>query len=114
MSNTRNLKVEDAVSNNHMEYLNTAYNTRANRLPPHDPHSVKHGFILAFYFLHQAQNKNDLSQFYDDAIRQTIMSGGDTAANCAIVGGLIGCLVGVKKLPMKMLSSLFSFDCTNP
>lgn len=60
-----------------------------------DASSIKHGFILAFYFLSQAETVTDYSEYYDQAIMQTLMLGGNTDANASIVGGLIGCLVGV-------------------
>jgi len=41
------------------------------------------------------------------------MLGGDAAGNAAIVSGMVGALVGVKRLPRDMLAKLFSFDCTN-
>lgn len=47
-------------------------------------------------------------------LKQTIMLGGDVAGNAAIVSGMIGALVGVKRLPRDMLTKLLSFDCTNP
>lgn len=36
--------------------------------------------------------------------------GGDTDANCAIVCGLMGALVGVRRVPVDMLSILLAFD----
>tara|TARA_B110000285_G_C14597016_1_gene368938 strand:- start:98 stop:205 length:108 start_codon:yes stop_codon:yes gene_type:complete len=34
-----------------------------------------------------------------ESIEQTIREGGDTDTNAAIVGGMIGALVGLKKIP---------------
>ena len=42
------------------------------------------------------------------------MLGGNTDANAAIVCGLIGCLVGVHKIPHGKLMKLLYFDCSNP
>jgi ADP-ribosylglycohydrolase len=60
---------------------------------------VKHAFILSFFHLllfHKCQNNTQLvQQFYQLAIKQTIELGGDTDTNAAIVGALIGALVGV-------------------
>jgi len=41
------------------------------------------------------------------------MIGGETDSNAAIVGGMIGALVGVKKMPKVAIDKLFSFDCTD-
>ena len=44
-------------------------------------------------------------------MRLTIQLGGDTDTNACIVGGMIGALVGIKKIPEPMIDSLLSFDC---
>ena len=41
------------------------------------------------------------------------MLGGDVATNAAIVLGMIGALVGVKRIPRDMLQKALAFDCTN-
>jgi ADP-ribosylglycohydrolase len=38
------------------------------------------------------------------------MLGGDTDTNGAIVGGLIGALVGIHRIPENMIDKIFSFD----
>ena len=38
------------------------------------------------------------------------MLGGDTDTNGAIVGGLIGALVGIHNIPEKMIEKILSFD----
>ena len=38
------------------------------------------------------------------------MLGGDTDTNSAIVGGLIGALVGVHNIPEKMMNKILTFD----
>ena len=50
---------------------------------------------------------------YYDCIRSTIQEGGDTDTNAAIVGGMIGALVGIKKIPSQMLVNVVKFDCSN-
>jgi ADP-ribosylglycohydrolase len=35
------------------------------------------------------------------------------ALNAAIVMGMIGALIGVKRIPKNMIEKLLSFDCTN-
>ena len=40
--------------------------------------------------------------------------GGDAGANAAIVGGMVGAIVGIKRgLPQHMLHALLRFDCTS-
>ena len=39
--------------------------------------------------------------------------GGDTDSNACIVGGMVGCIVGIRRgLPVKMLNKVLKFDCT--
>lgn len=64
---------------------------------------VKHAFSHAFYHLR-------LGSMYEDAIAQTLECGGDTDTNACIVGGLIGALHGVDKIPQTMLGKLMSCD----
>lgn len=56
---------------------------------------VRHGFVLAFYFL-----RNKIS--YEESIIQTLMKGGDTDTNACIVGGMMGALFGAKAIPDHM------------
>lgn len=44
-------------------------------------------------------------------MRKTIQLGGDTDTNAAIVGGMIGALVGFKNLPEFMVNKVLDFDC---
>ncbi|KAJ3111783.1 hypothetical protein HK100_002555 [Physocladia obscura] len=67
---------------------------------------VKHAFMLAFYFL-------KLRTPFEDAIVQTLVLGGDTDTNAAIVGGMIGALHGIDAIPDFMSDSVLAFDCTN-
>lgn len=69
----------------------------------------KNAFIIAFYYLLRA-SEMELKTMYNTAIRTTISYGGSTNANAAIVGGLIGALVGynhIEKISVKVLT----FDC---
>ena len=50
---------------------------------------------------------------YYDSIRLTIQEGGDTDTNSAIVGGMIGALVGLDGIPSDMTLKVIKFDCTN-
>lgn len=42
-----------------------------------------------------------------------IAQGGNVALNSAIVLGMIGALIGVKRIPNTMIEKLLKFDCTN-
>ncbi len=46
---------------------------------------VRYGFCLAFYFLQNPEIT------FEQALRETLLKGGDTDTNAAIVGGLVGC-----------------------
>lgn len=50
--------------------------------------NVKVSFVWAFYYL-----KNNYT--FERALRDIVKRGGDTSANAAIVGGLIGALHGI-------------------
>ena len=62
---------------------------------------AKHAMVLAFYCLLRIQNdfKQKTEDAYDFAMRQTSMLAGDTDTNCAIVGGLVGAYLGIKRIP---------------
>lgn len=66
---------------------------------------VKYGFMLAFHFLRKGSA-------YEEAIRETLMMGGDTDTNAAIVGGMIGALHGASHIPEYMKDPVVAFDCT--
>lgn len=44
---------------------------------------------------------------YFDEIKEVIRRGGDSDTNAAIVGGLLGAIVGFKYLPSHYLSTIF-------
>ena len=46
-----------------------------------------------------------------DCIRQVIKEGGDTDTNGAIVGGMIGALIGFKNIPDFMTQKVINFNC---
>ncbi|GMF22105.1 unnamed protein product [Phytophthora lilii] len=68
---------------------------------------VRWAFVLATYFLRQNES-------YERAIQQTLLKGGDTDTNAAIVGGLIGALHGVESIPPRMREAVLTFDATKP
>jgi len=64
---------------------------------------VRWGFILAMYFLRNPEI------MFEEAIKITLMKGGDTDTNAAIVGGLVG---AYHSIPKYMLRPVLEFDCT--
>ena len=66
----------------------------------------KHGFMLVIYFLHNPTP-------YVDAIKTTLLKGGDTDTNAKIVGSVIGAMCGVDEIPDYMLVPVINFDCVN-
>lgn len=65
---------------------------------------VRWGFVMAMYFLHNYEIT------YEEAIKITLMKGGDTDTNAAIVGGMVG---AYHKIPEYMLKPVLDFDCTD-
>ncbi|KAL3662491.1 hypothetical protein V7S43_012346 [Phytophthora oleae] len=68
---------------------------------------VRWAFVLATHFLRQNES-------YERAIQQTLLKGGDTDTNAAIVGGLIGALHGVQAIPPRMREDVLAFDASKP
>jgi ADP-ribosylglycohydrolase len=64
---------------------------------------VRWGFVMAFYFLRNPEFT------YEEAIKITLMKGGDTDTNAAIVGGMVA---AYHKIPEYMLNPVLDFDCT--
>lgn len=64
---------------------------------------VRWGFVMAMYFLRNPEIT------FEDAIKITLIKGGDTDTNAAIVGGLVG---AYHKIPNYMLQPVLDFDCT--
>jgi ADP-ribosyl-[dinitrogen reductase] hydrolase len=70
-------------------------------------HNMGHcrwAFVLAFYFLRHPEID------YENAILTTLMKGGDTDTNAAIVGGMVG---AYHSIPDYMLKPVMEFDCTS-
>jgi ADP-ribosylglycohydrolase len=63
---------------------------------------VRHAFVAALWFLRRPEIG------YEEAIHRTLMRGGDTDTNAAIVGGLVACYQDV---PEAMKGSVAAFDC---
>lgn len=68
-----------------------------------NPGHVRWGFTLAMHFLRNPHIS------YEDAIRITLLKGGDTDTNACIVGGLVACY---QPIPAAMLEPVLAFDCT--
>ena len=64
---------------------------------------VRWAFTMAMYFLRHPEIQ------YKEAIRLTLLKGGDTDTNAAIVGGLVACR---HPIPADMLQPVLQFDST--
>ena len=64
---------------------------------------VRWGFVMAIYFLRNPHIS------FEESIKITLMKGGDTDTNAAIVGGIVG---AYQKIPEYMLKPVLDFDCT--
>jgi ADP-ribosyl-[dinitrogen reductase] hydrolase len=64
---------------------------------------VRWGFVMAIYFLRNPDIR------FEEAIKITLIKGGDTDTNAAIVGGMVG---AYHKIPEYMLKPVLEFDCT--
>ena len=71
---------------------------------------MHHGFTLAFFWLLQAARSigsdESLEALYTVAVAETIKLGGDVRSNVAIVGGLLGALIGYSRIPRSMIMNL--------
>ena len=66
--------------------------------------AFSHGLNQLSHLINVCKNEDkdiDSDAFYYDSMRKVIQKGGDTDTNAAIVGGLIGSVVGFKNLPNK-------------
>ncbi len=64
---------------------------------------VRWGFVMSMYFLRHPEIG------YEEAIKITLMKGGDTDTNAAIVGGIVG---AYHEIPEYMKRPVLEFDCT--
>lgn len=87
-------------------YFNDSLNIDDLDCKTHMGH-VQKAFVLAIYFLRNNEE-------YESAIFKTLMKGGDTDTNAAIVGALIGALHGEKNIPIYMKNPVLNFDVTEP
>ena len=70
---------------------------------------MKWGFVLSYYYLLRSEVEE---QDYKNTMKEVISMGGDTDTNACIVGGMLGALLGFKKLDEDMVKSVFFCDCT--
>ncbi|GLD98749.1 hypothetical protein PINS_up007469 [Pythium insidiosum] len=68
---------------------------------------VRWAFVLAVHHLRQQTP-------FEDGIRETLLLGGDTDTNAAIVGGVLGALHGETAIPDFMKRPVLQFDCVYP
>ena len=80
--------------------------------PKEDMGYLKHAIVLTFYMLYLvADDVLPIDQnLYYFALRQTTLLGGDTDTNGAIVGGMIGALVGVQNIDEAYLITCLECD----
>ncbi|MBI3038525.1 ADP-ribosylglycohydrolase family protein [bacterium] len=91
-------KAEDEV----IEWLSLAETNKKTPFQPQDGF-VKIAFTHAFRHLF-------LGTSYSEAIRETLLGGGDTDTNACIVGGLIGAADGFEKIPAVMSDAVVNCD----
>ena len=65
---------------------------------------------MSFYWL--LRHKDIKEDVYDYVMRETIRCGGDTDTNACIVGGMIGAVIGFKRIKGDHVGKVFQFDCT--
>lgn len=68
---------------------------------------LKHAFVLSFAFLQMDEID------FTEAMKRTLVLGGDTDTNACIVGGLIGAAVGAEALPLKYRNKILTCDIEN-
>jgi ADP-ribosylglycohydrolase len=64
---------------------------------------VRHAFTLAFHFLRRCAS-------FSDGIRETLLRGGDTDTNAAIVGAMLGALHGLEGIPEAQRATVLAVD----
>lgn len=74
---------------------------------------LKIAFQWAFHFLKEAEGKALTGEYFLQTQRNMLIRGGDTDTNAAIVGGLIGALVGYEQQPPYMIRTIMDFDNIN-
>ena len=79
--------------------------------------SLHHAFTLSFFWLLQAARSvgsdESLEALYTVAVAETVKLGGDVKSNVAIVGGMLGALIGVTRIPKSMVLNLIRAGADN-
>ena len=75
--------------------------------PPahHNIGHVRHAFTLFAQYLRKGTGVS-----FEDALKETLLLGGDTDTNAKIVGNLMGAMHGLSALPSSMVSKVMAFD----
>ena len=72
---------------------------------------LKIAFTYAFKYLREYSQ--DMEDYFEYAIRSMLEKGGDTDTNAAIVGGLIGAVVGFTKIKKEWIHKLLNCEPKN-
>ena len=75
---------------------------------------LKIAFNYSFYYLKHSDDYKAKDNIYRELMEKILIEGGDTDTNAAIVGGLIGALVGYSGLPPAFVDKVMSFEVTLP
>ena len=76
-------------------------------IPHYRPHNyIKVSILWAFFYL-----KNNFT--FEDAMADILLRGGDTQANAAIVGGLLGAALGENVINQEKVNSVLNYLDTN-
>ena len=75
---------------------------------------LKIAFNYSFYYLKNSDDYKIKENIYSELMEKILIEGGDTDTNAAIVGGLIGALVGYSGLPPAYIDKVMSFEVTLP
>ena len=75
---------------------------------------LKIAFNYSFYYLKHSDDFKTKDNIYRELMEKILIEGGDTDTNAAIVGGLIGALVGYSGLPPAFVDKVMSFEVTLP
>lgn len=91
------------VKKSHSAELQEWWRRAQDRTPLSDAHQkigwIRHGWITAFQHLRQGSD-------WATAVRATLLLGGDTDTNAAIVGAMVGALHGFEALPADALAAV--------
>ena len=71
---------------------------------------AKIAWTYGMNFLYKLATIPDYELSYYYRIKDVISEGGDSDTNAAIVGGMIGAVVGFKGLPTSYLSNIFKLE----